>query len=239
MQVKEQLEAMVKLQNIDLEIDDQNLQLVKLKNEKEKLENELEKLVSKEKELREKIKDKDKQSKILEHKLQNMDYRFEQQQQKMYAVNNVKEMMAVQAEIDNLIEEKKKMEDKVFILLVDLEELNSQLKETVSLNREEVEKINKMIGENEALARKVGSRIEELKIRRAEQIKKLDDKMLKIYQQKRKKAGDRAIVVVTEPICHACNLDIPKSTMNEIRLNNKLTECKNCGTLLFWDGEEE
>ncbi len=230
---------MVDLQSTDLKISDNRKTRKKLIMQREKLDREMENLRLNEVELEQKLKEQTRRSKIMEHELKDFEEKFKKEQAKLLKVTNAKEMMAVQQELENVINSKQKHEEDIFNLLLTLEDMQVSLKQVRESNKAGTEEINKQITANGSKKNSVEQKFVELGEERMARAALLEEKYLTMYENLRKEKGGKAIVVVTDYCCKGCYLDLPKGTINEIRKNAKFTRCINCGRLLYWDGEDQ
>ena len=234
--LQEKLKKMIDLQQVDLQIAENRKILKRLGRQKIKFGQEMEALRLNEVELEQKLKESSRQSKIMEHELQDFEVRFKKEQKKFLEVTSTKEMEAVQHEIDNVLTGKQEMEEGLFNLLVEIEVMQKDLVKLREGNRQEKEAIEKQIETNQSRTVTVETDYQKLLVERKDRSALLDIDHLKLYEKICEEKAGKAIVVVTDYTCQGCYLDLPKGTINEIRSNAKLTECNNCGRLLYWDG---
>jgi predicted nucleic acid-binding Zn-ribbon protein len=64
----------------------------------------------------------------------------------------------------------------------------------------------------------------------------IQDKLMRIYDRVRTK-NKVAVVAVQKEACGGCFERLPPQRINEIRRNENLIFCENCGSILVWDEE--
>ncbi|MEK6796657.1 MAG: PTS sugar transporter subunit IIA [Spirochaetota bacterium] len=62
---------------------------------------------------------------------------------------------------------------------------------------------------------------------------KIDKDMLDQYNRIKEKYSGRALSKIEQGTCSACHITIPKMTVNEVRRQNRIIVCFNCGRILF------
>lgn len=63
--------------------------------------------------------------------------------------------------------------------------------------------------------------------------KKIDEDILSLYRRISDKYSGRALSKIDNYTCSACHIAVPKVTVNEVRRQNQIITCFNCGRILF------
>ena len=61
---------------------------------------------------------------------------------------------------------------------------------------------------------------------------------LSTYERVRRGKGGRVVVTVRKRACSACFKAITPKKVQEIKRNDQIITCDNCGCLLYWDESE-
>ncbi len=75
--------------------------------------------------------------------------------------------------------------------------------------------------------------LEEYKKYRESLEKKINPDILDFYEHVKEKYAGRALSKIDNCTCSACHIAIPKMTINEVRRQNQIITCFNCGRILF------
>ena len=232
--MKERIEVLVKLQQIETET-------VQIKSELNDVSKRLEDLDSGVKIFEQTIGEQE--CIINDLKKQYRDYESDIQlnlekeqkiQAKLRSVKNNKEYQALLKEIEDVRGKNSEIEDKMieFLDQMDVTEKIISTKKDEYINifeRAENEKEN--IKQN-AEARK--KRLAELEMENAKVSKLLDPELLKKYLIiKEQNQGGIAVVPVKDAVCHGCNVNIPPQLYNELFRCDSLRFCPNCQRIIY------
>jgi predicted nucleic acid-binding Zn-ribbon protein len=88
----------------------------------------------------------------------------------------------------------------------------------------------------EAIAAKVRVQMEERKQKAA----RLDRQTLSIYERVRKGRGGQAVVRVSDgrQACSGCYKTLPPQRIQELKRQDQIITCQNCGRILIWVPED-
>lgn len=112
-----------------------------------------------------------------------------------------------------------------------LDEARAGLTENEASVKDELEDLD-------ALAAKLGQdRLAEL-AERDRLASDVDSAVLDNYQRLFKSKNGMAIVGLVDEICQGCHMKVVKSTVVEVKAENHLAHCENCGRILYWWTDE-
>jgi predicted nucleic acid-binding Zn-ribbon protein len=233
--MKAQIEALVKLQTIEMEADTLKAKIDELPAKFEELDRHMRNLDERVASQQAIIGQHQKEYRNLEGKHQDHLSHIEKSQANLMTVNNNKEYQAMLKEIDDLKNRTSAMED---AMLEHLDLIESTEKELVQLKRQSlidtdlIAKDKKQL-EHENKANK--QQLNALLQKREAVIGKLDASLLEQYRQvKADQIDGRAIVPVKDAICHGCNLNIPPQMFNELQKIDQLIFCPHCQRFIYW-----
>ena len=232
--MREQIEVLVKLQQIETET-------VQIKSELNDVSKRLEDLDSGVKIFEQTIGE---QERIIDDlKKQYRDYESDIQlnlekeqkiQVKLRSVKNNKEYQALLKEIEDVRGKNSEIEDKMieFLDQMDITEKVIATKNDEYTNIFERTKNEKENIKQNAEARK--KRLAELEMENAKVSKLLDPELLKRYLIiKEQNQGGIAVVPVKDAVCHGCNVNIPPQLYNELFRCDSLRFCPNCQRIIY------
>ena len=232
--MKERIEVLVKLQQIETET-------VQIKSELNDVSKRLEDLDSGVKIFEQTIGEQERI--INDLKKQYRDYESDIQlnlekeqkiQAKLRSVKNNKEYQALLKEIEDVGGKNSEIEDKMieFLDQMDITEKVIATKNDEYTNIFERTKNEKENIKQNAEARK--KRLAELEMENAKVSKLLDPELLKRYLIiKEQNQGGIAVVPVKDAVCHGCNVNIPPQLYNELFRCDSLRFCPNCQRIIY------
>jgi predicted nucleic acid-binding Zn-ribbon protein len=183
------------------------------------------------------LKEKETERAWMEREVQGEAKKLKERRTKLSRIKNLRELQALQREIEQSKQSTTKMEEELLALMEDLEGKGILLKEEEAKLRE---------GENAWQERKksVEKEIESLEREyqnqtraRAEIAARLSEELVGQYQLIFSRRGGKAVVSVGGGTCQGCYVNIPPQLYNEIMKNKRLILCPNCHRILYI-GEE-
>ena len=221
-------QVILKLKNSSEEIPmRQNL----LQQEKSKYENELKQISSI-------VAEAEKKRRDLEGELQLHVQKMKDKESRMHEIKTNKEYHAVQKEIDLAKKTNTEREEKILELMEQVE----QKKNEFNAKQDEYNpKFDSIDSEQTELKKEydvLASKIEEQEKERNVVIPEVDPKLLKTYENIRKKRPAPTIVPVDGYICHACHMNIPPQQVIELKKYLSLLTCWHCQRILYWAEEQ-
>ena len=174
--------------------------------------------------------------KRLEDEVATIEDRMQGQQNKLYGgeVQAIKELQALEADIDGLKERQLLVEDQI----IEVMELNEPI-------FQEIDKLgNREVALNEnlvALQKSLAKAIQELeksiihcKEERQDFANSIPEELLKEYEQIRKQPGRVGVALLSGSTCRGCHLDLPAVEVDRIKKlpNDTLINCEECSCIL-------
>ena len=123
------------------------------------------------------------------------------------------------------------------------EEEKTELEENIKLNTNKIDTISESLSSNRAdlqtaLAETINEQ-KQLETNRSVIFDKIEPTYLNVYETMRNARDGIGMVSILGEACGGCYSQLPPQTVIEIKENNKIINCPNCGVLQFWDGAEE
>ena len=148
-------------------------------------------------------------------------------------VTNPKELGGLQQEQQHLKQKQSELEDHVLQSMTVSDEHESALKE----RHRTLERVESSWREGQAdLLRLVGelnAKIESLTGKRNELAGPLDAESLQVYGELRRKKGGRALGILRGDLCQACRESNPTSKVQLAKRRSELVFCEGCGRILY------
>ena len=174
--------------------------------------------------------------KRLEDEVATLEDRIQRQQNKLYSgeVKAIKELQALEADIEGLKERQMLVEDQI----IEVMELNEpiierikELKNTKDGLEGTITELQKSLMQSEQELETLTTQAEE---ERDELTKDVQEELLGIYDNIRRQPGRVGIALLSGSTCRGCHLDLPAVEVDRIKKlpNDTLINCEECGCIL-------
>jgi predicted nucleic acid-binding Zn-ribbon protein len=154
---------------------------------------------------------------------------------RLYEVKTNKEYSAVLAEIEEIKQEKGRVEEEILVLMESQERLTADIKDA-----EARFKARETQGKQEEAAlqeklRAVEADLALVRTERAELARQLPAPVLADYDKLLKARGGLALAQVMKPnLCGGCRMTVTPQRLQELRAQSALLPCESCGRYLYW-----
>ena len=156
--------------------------------------------------------------------------RFKTQQQQ---TRKNEEFTALSNEIKHFEADIRSLEDRELELMEQAEQLQG-VASTAEKDFSKVEAtIREQLSKLDSGAGAIQSRLEELQADRKKQAGNVSEELAELYQRLFVKKGDAAVVPLQHEICAGCHMKVPSQTMNDVRGEQKIAQCPQCGRILY------
>lgn len=232
--IKDQLEILIKLQDIETAADEIARQLDRtpqklaalddrLMGFKQRIEDEADTLDRLKKEYRE----YERQAKMTLVSIENS-------RKKLNSVQNNREYQSSLKEIEDLEEKNSRFEDTMIQHLDKIDELEHHIEEVRAACERESEEIEKEKERVEFETRRENEKHDTLSTQREEVIRQVAPEILKTYTSVKRLSGAVAIVPAIASVCHGCNMNIPPQMYNELQRFDGIKFCPHCQRIIYW-----
>lgn len=231
--LREQIEILASLQNVDREIREKSSSKGALLAEIQKREEEIKTKSAETTSLRAEWSERDKQRREKDQLLQEESKKTMEKRMRMNRIKNIKELQALQREIDQIKVGNSQMEEELIKLMEELETCAASLK----VKEEELKKLEDewkdKRGELEAQMAGIERAVAEASTVRQTIASRLNGDLIQRYELIFSRRGGMAVVTVSEGICQGCFMNIPPQLWNEIIRSEKLILCPSCHRILY------
>jgi uncharacterized protein len=154
---------------------------------------------------------------------------------RLYEVKTNKEYSAVLIEIEDIKQEKGRMEEEVLVLMEAQERLTSDIREAEARFKQRETEGRRQEATAKELLGVVEADLAAVRTERKELAGQLPDPILADYDRILRARGGLALVPVTRPnFCGACRMTITPQRLQELRAQASLIPCESCGRYLYW-----
>ncbi|HAM49570.1 MAG TPA: hypothetical protein DCP92_02310 [Nitrospiraceae bacterium] len=179
----------------------------------------------------------EKKKKDKERSLDDVSERIKKLKVRTSEIKNNKEYQAHLKEIASVQKEQSALEDEILLSMESSDAAMKDLKRVenkVHAEKETLEEYKKKLAGEIVVAEK---ELAELRLRRAESVKHIDNDAYELYLKMLESKGGLAVVEARDEICLGCNMSIPPQLFVELKKNEKIMQCPQCGRILFWRGD--
>ena len=154
---------------------------------------------------------------------------------RLYEVKTNKEYSAVLTEIEEIKQEKARMEEEVLVLMEAQERLTGEIREAETrFKQREGEGRGQEATLKEQL-RGIETELAAVRTERKELAAQLAAPILADYDRILRARAGLALVPVAKPnFCGACRMTITPQRLQELRAQSSLIPCESCGRYLYW-----
>ncbi len=158
---------------------------------------------------------------------------------RMNRIKNVKELQALQREIDQARQNNGELEEELIRIMQELDVIKAQIqaKEAeISTMQEQWQNQQKELDEQ---IHRIDTAVSQAIVRRQDIATRVTGDLISRYDLIFSRRGGTAVVEVAAGICQGCFMNVPPQLWNEIIRNEKLHLCPSCQRILFVKPVEE
>jgi len=228
------LKTLLPLQELDLKIEACRLREVEIPKQKGKFDVQKRRLTAELEEREGALKSLQVDQRECESEVSQKQAQIAKYEQQLLSVKKNEEYQALLHEIDLLKKQISQKEERIIVVLMELDGARERLAEDKKRIEAERTLIDRQCAEiDKELAEAIASR-KELEAKRARLVDEVDPSLLSRYARIRanKKTGP-AVVPLNGNICTGCHMTVPAQVVNEI-LAGRVHTCAHCGRLLYF-----
>jgi predicted nucleic acid-binding Zn-ribbon protein len=237
--VKDQLESLVRLQEIDL-------QLQRIETEKQRQPLELEEarrpLSTAQKQLEETrarmdVLSKSKRDK--ERDLQVQEESIEKFKARQSEIKTNKEYQAYLHELETARVKKGLLEEELLALMEELDQQARQVKAQEQLVVSSEKEFSEKKREFELQATRLGEEMRRFEAERESVQNQIEEKLRRSYQRLKSALKDLAVVPIVQGACGGCHMNLPPQLLAEVKMHAEIRTCSHCHRILYWSRSAE
>ena len=237
--MKEQIQALVQLQDIDYQANKVQIELEEGRRKLNSLESDLQELAEKISIQTEEMQAVRKRQRELEGEIEAAKILAERSRERLSSIKSNREYKALLREIDDGTKRISDMEEEVMEIMTQVEEA-----EKVIAGLEEEKKAVETAVQDEAAEVSARSADVEKKLKTFESsrekiCKMVEPQILSRYNLILRNRDSMAMAAVEDAVCKACHMGIPPQTYNELQVGDKMLFCPHCDRILYWRKIEE
>jgi uncharacterized protein len=237
--MKDDLMKLLAAQKNDLKIDELDRNRKEYPLQKESLLKEISDLEQSIEDIEAGLLEKEKNRLLIESDIKAERESLTQKDNRLLETKTNKEYTAVQHEIVSTRERIDTLETEDLELMSEIDALKEKQEELTKLSGETNKSNTKKVKGIQKSFDSIETDIKKLEKTTEKTLKDVEARTLNIYKRLRKGKNGLAVSTVN-PVkhsCQGCHKRLPPQKVQEVRKNNEIIFCENCGRILVWDKE--
>jgi predicted nucleic acid-binding Zn-ribbon protein len=237
--LKEEIQKLKDLQEVDLEIGEVEAELATGCSELDNRKEAIEKLKADIADYEQRLEEGENRRKELEGEVEEAQLMIKDRQSKLMKVQTNREYQSILKEIEDAKNNNRQREDELVRLMEQAELLQKKKDEQTTLCEEEEGQYKDEAARVEKESVSLNARMEKAQKKRKTKAKKVKAADLRKYDRIREKRGGIAMVGVNRGVCGGCFMNVPPQLFNELLREDQLHACPTCNRLLYNAPESE
>ena len=157
-------------------------------------------------------------------------------------LNDVKtniEYKSLLKEIDEAQKRVSELEDEIINEMLAADDIEEEIKEANQKYSEAEKKFSKEKEILQQKQKKSEAKKKELTEKKEKLMTSIPDDQIRLYLKIFKSKNGTALSPITDEFCSLCHMRVRPQVLNELRGNEKLILCENCGRILYWPDKKE
>jgi len=232
--LKEQFSLLLKLQAVDVKIDELEAARAECPVKIEAAKNEVEQKKQSRTDAKNRLAELQKSRKMMELEMESDNNTMKKNQTQLYELKSNEAYLAMQNEIAGLKEKVGRIEEEIIKNLMDEDVCRQAISESEGSVKQAEENLVRVEKQCADEIKVIEQKIAEEKTRQAEISGGIDEKLVADYKKLRENKGGEVIVrIINDNICSSCNINIRPQLLIEVSKYKKLVCCESCGRVLF------
>lgn len=231
--------SLIKLQNIDEQIKNISNLLEKNPSQIEEIDKKIEDSITTVTTAKLRLAENQKKRRNLEAEVQDTNAQIEKYKRQLNNIKTNIEYKSLLKEIDNSQSKIRKMEEQILEEMLQADELGIKIKEAEN----EAKEINKKLSEEKEIlikeSHKRGEEKQHLTQEKNQITPSIPAKLINLYNTIFKKNIGIVLSPVTDDFCSICQIRIRPQVINELKAQNEIILCENCGRILYWQNSSQ
>jgi len=228
------LKTVIELQQLDAQIAELSAQIDLLPKEIQELETQLHEFIHAHDERKQRLAKNLKERKDFEVEIQSIRTKITKHKDQLYEVKTNEQYKAMLKEIEGEETKVRGLEDKILEKMVEAEDLEEHIRDAASRLDSEKARVAEEIRKLQSLRQVDVDQRTELEARRNSDAASIEPALLAQYERLRRGKHGQAVATVQGGMCAACNVMLRPQLFNEVRANESVTTCENCGRILYF-----
>lgn len=229
---------LIQLQSLDAQIIKLSLSLDNIPHQLNDIDNEIRMLEESVDKTKEKLAQNQKARRGIEAEIQDIQTETKKLQRQLNDVKTNLEYSSLLKKIEATKQKSDLLEDEEIGLLLQADEISAEIQSAVKTSALEKEKF---LEQKDALIKNRADmeiRRTELKQAKQDLLPLLPREHVYLYEKIFQRMNGIALSPVTDDFCSMCQIRVRPQVLNELKAENKIIICENCGRILYWSSED-
>jgi hypothetical protein len=142
-------------------------------------------------------------------------------------------------EIDGAQQKTSELEDEIINEMLAADEIEEEIKEANQKYSEAEKKFSKEKEILQQKQKKSETKKKELTKKKEKLMTSIPDDQIRLYLKIIKSMNGIALSPITDEFCSLCHMRVRPQILNELKGNEKLILCENCGRILYWPNKKD
>jgi len=227
------LDLLVRIQNLDDEVDKAESRLAQIPQEKAKLENQIKAQAEELKNSESRIQELKKSNKLKEIEIADNEGKIAKLNTQTFAVKTNEEYRALLKEVEFLKHRNHDIEDEMLGIMEEEEKIRSSINQIRIETEEYIAKAQTRIADLDKESELLKEKQTVAKVDLENNFSKLPDDVKELYNRIAKFRG-KAVCLIIDNTCTGCFANLTHQFLNELKKGNKILLCDNCGRILVY-----
>ncbi len=231
--VKEQLEILADLQQIEISAARLEESLSKVDQKLARLDGELVQFSDAVETARAEVEDIRQKYKADEEEVRSISDQIAKNEARLGTIKTNKEYQAALKEIDDLKRKRSRIEEAMIETLEKIEAAEKTLAEKEEFLKQQEAEIEEQKKDIIEAASGKRDELEKLKQKAAEVAGKVEPRLYQTYNRIKQHGGGVAVAAVENAVCQVCHMNIPPQAFNELLRLDEIKICPNCQRIIY------
>ena len=232
--MSEELQRLIQLQQLDARIVELRQRVLSIPDEIETQAESLQESQDAVEKLREQADRRARIQRQLEGEVELVQQKLSRYQEQLMDVKTNREYRAMQKEIAGVRAQISSKEDEILEIMMDLDELEDQIREGRRLAEERASEVSSRQKELETFVARSETNMAGFEQERNQLERDLPESLLEQYRRIASASNGQALAAVRRESCQACNVKLRPQFYTEVKSGLKVLTCESCNRILYY-----